>query len=136
MYIYKYVCIYIALFDHEIADFRSSPIITRSSVVKNKDQFIFESEKPNSHNKLLTEISKGLKLKKTKTNDRSKPNLEGLRKFRRQMTIEEQVQKSMSQANLAASPSGVNLNKDGEVTAVSINSISYYKNSITCLDSF
>lgn len=77
--------------------------------MKNKGQFIFESEKPNSHNALLKEISKGVKLKKTKTNDRSKPNLEGLRKFRRQMTIEEQVQKSMSQANIAASPSGVGL---------------------------
>lgn len=89
--------------------FRSSPIITKSSVVKNKDQFIFESEKPNSHNALLKEINSGVKLKKVKTNDRSKPNLEGLRKFRRQMTIEEQVQKSMSQANLAASPSGVSV---------------------------
>lgn len=99
-----------------LISFRSSPIITRSTLVKNKDQFIFESEKPNSHNNLLKQINKGIKLKKTKTNDRSKPNLEGLRKFRRQMTIEEQVQKSMSQANLAASqaniaasPSGVNL---------------------------
>lgn len=90
-------------------NFRSQPIITRAVVVKNKDQFIFESEKPNSHNELLKEINKGVKLKKTKTNDRSKPNLEGLRKFRRQMTIEEQVQKSMSQANLAASPSGVSV---------------------------
>ncbi|RVE47451.1 hypothetical protein evm_007862 [Chilo suppressalis] len=88
---------------------RSSPIITRSTVVKNKDQFIFESEKPNSHNELLKEINKGIKLKKVKTNDRSKPILEGLRKFRRQMTIEEQVQKSMSQANIAASPSGVSV---------------------------
>ncbi|KAH9632407.1 hypothetical protein HF086_011379, partial [Spodoptera exigua] len=94
---------------HVVCNDRSSPIITRSAVVKNKGQFIFESEKPNSHNALLKEISKGVKLKKTKTNDRSKPNLEGLRKFRRQMTIEEQVQKSMSQANLAASPSGVGL---------------------------
>ncbi|XP_049879087.1 glutamic acid-rich protein-like [Pectinophora gossypiella] len=94
---------------HVVCNDRSSPIITRTAVVKNKDQFIFESEKPNSHNELLKEISKGVRLKKTKTNDRSKPNLEGLRKFRRQMTIEEQVQKSMSQANLAASPSGVAL---------------------------
>ncbi|XP_072934412.1 uncharacterized protein sals isoform X2 [Epargyreus clarus] len=94
---------------HVVCNDRSSPIIAKSTVVKNKDQFIFESEKPNSHNELLKEISKGVKLKKTKTNDRSKPNLEGLRKFRRQMTIEEQVQKSMSQANLAASPSGVSI---------------------------
>ncbi|CAH2052123.1 unnamed protein product, partial [Iphiclides podalirius] len=92
---------------HVVCNDRSSPIITRSAVVKNKGQFIFESEKPNSHNELLKEISKGVKLKKVKTNDRSKPNLEGLRKFRRQMTIEEQVQKSMSQANLANSPSGI-----------------------------
>ncbi|XP_014363173.2 glutamic acid-rich protein isoform X2 [Papilio machaon] len=92
---------------HVVCNDRSSPIITRSAVVKNKGQFIFESEKPNSHNELLKEISKGIKLKKVKCNDRSKPNLEGLRKFRRQMTIEEQVQKSMSQANLAASPSGI-----------------------------
>lgn len=95
---------------HVVCNDRSSPIITKTSVVKNKDQFIFESEKPNSHNALLKEINQGIKLKKTKTNDRSKPNLEGLRKFRRQMTIEEQVQKSMSQANLlAASPSGVSI---------------------------
>lgn len=86
-------------------------------LVKNKEkpnQFIFESESktPAAHNKLLNEISLGVKLKKTKTNDRSKPNLEGLRKFRRQMTIEEQVQKSMSQANLlAASPSGASVSE-------------------------
>ena len=97
--------------------FRSSPIITTSAVVKNKGQFIFESEKPNSHNALLKEINKGVRLKKTKTNDRSKPNLEGLRKFRRQMTIEEQVQKSMSQANLAASPSGVGLAAGAEASS-------------------
>ncbi|KAL0818288.1 hypothetical protein ABMA28_008776 [Loxostege sticticalis] len=94
---------------HVVCNDRSNPIITRATVVKNKDQFIFESEKPNSHNELLKEINKGVRLKKTKTNDRSKPNLEGLRKFRRQMTIEEQVQKSMSQANLAASPSGASV---------------------------
>ncbi|XP_045503110.1 titin homolog isoform X1 [Colias croceus] len=87
---------------HVVCNDRSSPIITTSVVVKNKGQFIFESEQPNSHNELLKEISKGVRLKKVKCNDRSKPNLEGLRKFRRQMTIEEQVQKSMSQANLAA----------------------------------
>ncbi|XP_047511412.1 DNA ligase 1 [Pieris napi] len=94
---------------HVVCNDRSSPIITTSVVVKNKGQFIFESEKPNSHNELLKEISKGVRLKKVKCNDRSKPILEGLRKFRRQMTIEEQVQKSMSQANLAASPSGAAL---------------------------
>lgn len=98
--------------------FRSSPIITTTALVKNKGQFIFESEKPNSHNILLKEINKGVKLKKVKTNDRSKPNLEGLRKFRRQMTIEEQVQKSMSQANLAASPSGVFVPDAAVITSI------------------
>ncbi|CAB3220414.1 unnamed protein product [Arctia plantaginis] len=105
---------------HVVCNDRSSPIITTSAVVKNKGQFIFESEKPNSHNELLKEISKGVRLKKTKTNDRSKPNLEGLRKFRRQMTIEEQVQKSMSQANLAASASGAKLNLTQEASSTHI----------------
>lgn len=94
-------------------------------MVKNKDQFIFESEKPNSHNELLKEISKGVRLKKTKTNDRSKPNLEGLRKFRRQMTIEEQVQKSMSQANLAASASGAKLNLTQEASSTHVCTTQY-----------
>lgn len=52
------------------------------------------------HNALLKQIQFGLKLKSVKTNDRSKPILEGLRKFRRQMTIEEQIQKSESRAQL------------------------------------
>lgn len=55
---------------------------------------MFESEKSNMHNKLLKQIQQGVKLKSVKTNDRSKPMLEGLRKFRRQLTIEEQIQKA------------------------------------------
>jgi len=46
------------------------------------------------HNQLLKQIQQGVKLKNVKTNDRSKPILEGLRKFRRQLTIEEQIQKA------------------------------------------
>lgn len=46
------------------------------------------------HNQLLKQIQQGVKLKTVRTNDRSKPMLEGLRKFRRQMTIEEQIQKA------------------------------------------
>lgn len=53
---------------------------------------------------MLTEIQSGVKLRPTKTNDRSKPILDGLRKFRRQMTIEEQIMKSESKAMLAENP--------------------------------
>lgn len=59
-----------------------------------KAHFVFESEKSNMHNQLLKQIQQGVKLKNVKTNDRSKPILEGLRKFRRQLTIEEQIQKA------------------------------------------
>lgn len=59
-----------------------------------KAHFVFESEKSNMHNQLLKQIQEGVKLKTVMTNDRSKPMLEGLRKFRRQLTIEEQIQKA------------------------------------------
>lgn len=55
---------------------------------------MFESEKSNMHNQLLKQIQEGVKLKRVQTNDRSRPMLQGLRKFRRQLTIEEQMQKS------------------------------------------
>lgn len=71
-------------------------------MTKVDDKFVYETEKANSHNKLLKQIQSGVRLKPTQTNDRSKPILEGLRKFRRQMTIEEQIQKSQSKANLAS----------------------------------
>lgn len=86
---------------------RSKPILTCKSVAKVDGQFVFETEKQNKasdHNKMLKEIQGGIKLKPTKTNDRSKPILEGLRKFRRQMTIEEQIQKSESKAQLNQLP--------------------------------
>lgn len=62
--------------------------------------FVFESEKSNMHNQLLHQIQQGVRLKSVKTNDRSKPILAGLRKFRRQLTIEEQIQKAESTANI------------------------------------
>ncbi|KAH0998521.1 hypothetical protein HUJ05_006809 [Dendroctonus ponderosae] len=76
---------------------RSQPILPEG---KAQEHFLYDSEKPNVHNELLKQIETGFKLKKVQTNDRSKPMLEGLRKFRRQMTIEEQIQKSMSMASI------------------------------------
>jgi hypothetical protein len=78
---------------------RSHPIISSKSVTKVKDEFIYESETPNVHNQLLKAIQFGVRLKPTKCNDRSRPILEGLRKFRRQMTVEEQIVKSESKGN-------------------------------------
>jgi hypothetical protein len=83
--------------------FRSTPIITCKSLAKVQGQYVFETEKKNTAlDKLLTEIQSGVKLKPTKTNDRSKPVLDGLRKFRRQMTLEEQLHKSESKAVIMA----------------------------------
>lgn len=82
---------------------RSQPILKSDTISNMKGQFVYESEKANSstsHNELLKQIQGGIRLKPTKTNDRSKPVLQGLRKFRKQMTIEEQIQKSESRAQL------------------------------------
>lgn len=57
---------------------------------------------------MIFQIEGGIKLKKVKTNDRSKPMLDGLRKIRRQMTIEEQIQKSISMASIP--PVSINSN--------------------------
>ncbi|XP_055322723.1 bromo and FHA domain-containing protein DDB_G0267958 isoform X2 [Sitodiplosis mosellana] len=84
---------------------RSNPILKSETITKvNSGQFVFESEKANVHNALLKQIQFGIKLKATKTDDRSKPVLGGLRKFRKQMTIEEQIQKSESRAQLGQAP--------------------------------
>ncbi|XP_076237418.1 uncharacterized protein LOC143181090 isoform X2 [Calliopsis andreniformis] len=77
---------------------RSAPLIERVNKVTDdpagKAHFVFESEKSNMHNQLLKQIQEGVKLKRVQCNDRSRPMLEGLRKFRRQLTIEEQMQKA------------------------------------------
>lgn len=83
---------------------RSNPILKSGTItnMKGQEQFVYESEKANVHNALLQQIQGGLRLKPTKTNDRSKPVLGGSRKFRKQMTIEEQIQKSESRAQLGS----------------------------------
>ncbi|XP_076255497.1 uncharacterized protein LOC143193276 isoform X13 [Rhynchophorus ferrugineus] len=76
---------------------RSQPLLPEA---KAQEHFLYDSEKPNVHNELLKQIETGVKLKRVQTNDRSRPMLDGLRKFRRQMTIEEQIQKSISMASI------------------------------------
>lgn len=83
---------------------RSQPILTSKSITNIKGQFVYETEKANVHNALLKQIQFGVQLKTTRCNDRSKPVLAGLRKFRRQMTIEEQILKSESRAHLNEVP--------------------------------
>lgn len=88
---------------------RSHPIIQTKSVTKVQGQFVFETEakQDTKLNALLKEIQGGVKLKSVVTNDRSRPILAGLRKFRRQMTLEEQLQKSESKINLDNMPPSV-----------------------------
>lgn len=85
---------------------RSHPIINCKSVTKLQGQFIFETEKATKLDTLLKEIQGGVRLKPTKCNDRSKPQLETF-KIKRQMTVEEQLQKSESKAQLDSMPPSV-----------------------------
>uniref|UniRef100_A0A1B0AJ64 WH2 domain-containing protein n=1 Tax=Glossina pallidipes TaxID=7398 RepID=A0A1B0AJ64_GLOPL len=96
---------------------RSQPILTCKSMTKVDNKFIYETEKENSHNKLLKQIQGGIKLKPTQTNDRSKPFLEGLRKFRRQMTIEEQLQKSQSKINMLSASNNTDVTDGAALSA-------------------
>lgn len=87
---------------------RSQPIIQCKSMTKVENKFVFETEtKDKKLNALLKEIQSGVKLKSVVTNDRSKPILDGLRKFKRQLTIEEQLQRSESKAQLESLPPSV-----------------------------
>ncbi|XP_045109054.1 trichohyalin-like isoform X5 [Portunus trituberculatus] len=67
---------------------RSTPMLPNSRGKGGK--FVYESEKPMAHNQLLHEIHRGVKLRKVKTNDRSKPCFRalGVKKLRRQLTME------------------------------------------------
>ncbi|XP_068215543.1 trichohyalin-like [Palaemon carinicauda] len=87
---------------------RSQPILPKSRGKGGK--FVYESEKPLAHNELLREIHRGVKLRKAKTNDRSKPDFKalGLRKLRRQLTTEEKKQ----QAPIEAMPSSSDEEED------------------------
>ncbi|CAH1099441.1 unnamed protein product [Psylliodes chrysocephalus] len=82
---------------HVVCNDRSTPLLPEA---KADEHLIYKSEEANVHNELLKQIESGIRLKKVTTNDRSRPVLDGLRKFRRQMTIEEQIQKSISMASM------------------------------------
>ncbi|RXG70184.1 hypothetical protein Avbf_02983 [Armadillidium vulgare] len=77
-----------------------------------KYSFFYESEKPVVQNQLLGEIQRGVKLRHVKTNDRSKPDFAklGLRKLRRQLTVEEK--KSISSNTPEALPSSSDEEED------------------------
>jgi len=76
---------------------------------------VFDSEaKPASktdaiHNKLLNDIQAGVRLKKVVTNDRSKPILQGLRKFRKQATIDEQKGSGAGTPEATGTPTGFSM---------------------------
>merc|ERR1719193_2238641 len=72
---------------------RSKPMLSKSKV---KGVFVYESEKNSKEADILKEISQGAKLKHVRCNDRSKPNLKGIKTFKRQLTKEEKDKKGFS----------------------------------------
>jgi len=63
---------------------------------KIQGKFIYDSEQKAAEHDIFDDIKKGVRLKKVKTNDRSKPMLTGIRAFRRQLTKEERFKSSIS----------------------------------------
>jgi len=72
---------------------RSKPMLSKSKV---KGVFVYESEKTSQDADILKEISQGSRLKHVRCNDRSKPNLKGIKSFKRQLTQEEKDKKGFS----------------------------------------
>jgi len=88
----KYRCS-AGLLKKTVTNDRSKPILSKSKV---KGVFVYESEKHSKEADILKEISQGARLKHVKCNDRSKPNLKGIKSFKRQLTKEEKLDKGFS----------------------------------------
>merc|ERR1719334_1789785 len=76
-----------------ITNDRSQPMLSTTKV---RGVFVYESEKHSQNADILKEIERGARLKHVKCNDRSKPNLKGIKTFKRQMTKEEKLEKGFS----------------------------------------
>merc|ERR1711936_790455 len=61
--------------------------------MKVQGKFIYDSEQKAAEIDIFHDIKKGVRLKHVKTNDRSRPVLQGIRCFRRQTTKEERLRK-------------------------------------------
>jgi len=81
------------LLKRTVCNDRSKPMLSKSKV---KGVFVYESEKDSKDADILKEINTGSKLKHVRTNDRSKPNLRGIKAFKRQLTKEEKLDKGFS----------------------------------------
>merc|ERR1719340_305764 len=63
------------------------------SKMKVQGKFIYDSEQKAAESDIFHDIKKGVRLKHVKTNDRSRPVLQGIRCFRRQTTKEDRLRK-------------------------------------------
>jgi len=88
----KYKCGKSDLLNKTVTNDRSQPILSKT---KAEGMFVYESEKSKKDVDILKSIQKGAKLRHVRTNDRSKPNLKGIKQFRRQLTKEEKLNAEM-----------------------------------------